>query len=292
MEARTTGVRLRDGVWRHTFARVMDVVSQLDLCFCVDLTGSMGPFIDAARAQAGRILDALRASPDVDLRVAFVGYRDFGTIELLDVQPFASATAETKRALDAADVRSPAENSDAAEAVFSGLVACLALPWRPGAYRVVVLVGDAPPHGCGADSAPFPDRFETDPTGLSLDDMANRLEENGVFLYALGMVPSNTRNHDDVLVRAFTRLAIGSGGAFYQARTGDAAMEIVETISDRCVTHLDFDRRLLGRLEGGDGAGPDLAQVAKDLDVTMDVVNTGLMRLRQRGLVSDPRARR
>ena len=35
-------------------------LARLDLAFCVDLTGSMGSFIAAAREQIVRILDALR----------------------------------------------------------------------------------------------------------------------------------------------------------------------------------------------------------------------------------------
>lgn len=39
---------------------------------------------------------------------------------------------------------------DAPEAVFAGLVRCLELPWAQGSYRVVILIGDAPPHSVGA----------------------------------------------------------------------------------------------------------------------------------------------
>lgn len=265
-----------------------DVLAQIDIAFCVDLTNSMTPFIEAARAQASRILDELRAAPDVDLRVAFVGYRDVGKLpkglEVVHVNGFTSETGTTKLALERAVIGSPADNTDAAEAVFSGLVACLNLPWRAGSYRIVVLVGDAPPHGCGATSSPYPDRFEVDPTGLSLDDVANRLEAEGVFLYALGMVPSVTPNHDAVVERAFTRLAIGSGGAYHAARNGTAAMKIVELVSERCLAHLDFDRKLfaLTRSELF-----DVDAFAKSLAATEDLVSKGLMRLRQRGLLDE-----
>jgi len=258
-----------------------DVVSQLDLVFCVDLTGSMTPFIEAARTHMTRILEALRATPDVDLRVAVVGYRDHGTqVKLVEVHPFQSKTTKTATVLAKLVVKSPPENTDAAEAVFSGLEACVVLPWRAGAYRICVLVGDAPPHGCGADHAPYPDRFKVDPTGLSLDDVANKLEAAGIFLHALGMVPSISPSYDPMLVRAFTRLGIGSGGAYHSARTGDAAMAVVEDVSRRCLADLAFDRRLFAATS----AERDVATLAVRLDASEDAVNTGLMRLRQRGL--------
>src|SRR4051812_45608770 len=148
-------------------------LAYLDVALCVDITGSMTPFIAAARTHMMRVLGALRATPNVDLRVAIVAYRDHGSLEVVENYPFSADPDETTQRLERLRVVSPPENTDAAEAVFSGLVACVELPWRTHAYRIVVLVGDAPPHGCGATATPYPDRYERDPTGRSLDDMAN-----------------------------------------------------------------------------------------------------------------------
>lgn len=260
-----------------------DVLSHLDLVFCVDLTSSMTPFIAAARAHMTRILDALRATDGVDLRVAIVGYRDHGTLpagmRLVEVNPFESRSEATKRVLDALVLRSPVENTDHAEAVFSGLSACFDLPWREGAYRIVVLVGDAPPHACGANVAPWPDRFaDVDPTGLALDDVANKLEELGVFVHALGLVPSLAPIHDPVLVKSFGRIGVGTGGSFREAANASAALEVLRDISERCLGHLEFDRRLYESATG------DVSTLARQLEASEDAVNAGLMRLRQRGL--------
>lgn len=256
-----------------------DVLSHLDLVFCVDLTSSMTPFIAAARSHMARILDALRATEGVDLRVGIIGYRDHGTIQVVESYPFEKDSAATKKVLDALTLRSPVENTDHAEAVFSGLSACFDVAWREGAYRVVVLVGDAPPHACGANSSPWPDRFkDADPTGLSLDDVANGLEERGIFLHALGLTPSNAPIHDPILVKSFTRLGVGTGGSFRQASTATAAMEVVREISERCLGHLDFDRRLFA------AKSDEVTELMRELDASEDAVNAGLMRLRQRGL--------
>src|SRR5262245_41945071 len=98
----------------------MDELSRLDLAFCVDLTNSMSPFIQAARAQMVRILDVLRTAPDTDLRVAVVGYRDYGTCEVVETYPFAegaTVATDTRATLDRLKIGSPPENTDAAEAV-------------------------------------------------------------------------------------------------------------------------------------------------------------------------------
>ena len=259
-------------------------LAYLDVVFCVDITGSMTPFIAAARAHMARVLDALRENPEVDLRVAIVTYRDHGATEVVEVSPFAAASADTKQRFDALTVGSPPQNTDSAEAVFSGLVACIALPWRAGAYRIVVLVGDAPPHACGATNPPYPDRFpDRDPTGLSIDDMANKLEEAGIFVHALAMIPSLNPHHDRFLEAAFQRIGIGTGGAYHSARTGDAAMGVVESVSKRCLVHLDFDRRLHALLQPD--IDPDAEALASRLEASVADVHGGLMRLRQRGLL-------
>lgn len=163
-----------------------DLLSRLDLVFCVDLTSSMTSFIAQARAHVRRILEALSAVPNLDLCVARVGYRDHGFHNLLELHPFTRDIASLAQALEQAQVVSHPSNTDASEAVFAALDAALRLPWREGAFRVAVLVGDAPPHACGADGGVYPDRFrDRDPSGWDLDGLTNQLESDGIFLHAL-----------------------------------------------------------------------------------------------------------
>lgn len=252
----------------------MNRLARLDLAFCVDLTGSMSAFIVAARAQIVRILDGLRAELGDGLRVAIVGYRDHcDGKKVVEVHPFTTAIAETKKTLDALEISG---GGDAPEAVYSGLSACLELPWETGAYRVVVLVGDAPPHGVGAGGDSY---AKGDPTGLDLDEVANRFETAGVFVHALAM----TRGGDTILERAFRRLSISTGGSYNDAATADAAMGLVATFAERFAKDIAFDRRLWDAL--GDKPPPPADDLAKSLRVTPDEVNAGLMRLRQRKLI-------
>jgi hypothetical protein len=265
----------------------MDALSRLDLVFCVDITASMTPFIDAARVQMLRILEELREAIGDGLRVAVVAYRDHGGEQLLETAPFSAAGKGTQKFLQQLVVKSGTYNTDSAEAVFSGLAACIELPWRDGAYRTLVLVGDAPPHACGANAPPYPDRFpDKDPSGFDLDGMANKLEEEGIFVHSLAMIPSYNRHHDEVTARAFERLAISTGGSYQTARTAEAAMAIVEAVSKRFLRELDFDRKLFAALGGAKAADTErVAELAKKLEATESEVNGGLMRLRQRKLL-------
>lgn len=52
----------------------------LDVCFLVDCTGSMGPYIEEVKKRIKEVVAALQAAHGaLDLRVGFVGYRDYQT---------------------------------------------------------------------------------------------------------------------------------------------------------------------------------------------------------------------
>jgi hypothetical protein len=261
------------------------MLRRLDLVFCVDLTGSMGGLIAAARAHIGRVLDALKAELKDDLRVGLVGYRDHSDgPKLLQVESLTTDVEKVRTAINEAKVDG---GGDAPEAVFAGLVKCLELPWAEGSYRVVILIGDAPPHSVGAQG----DSYKVDPTGLTLDDVANRMETEGLFVHALSLSP-----HDKVMESSFRRLSISTGGTYSDATSPDAAMRIVETITQQFLKDLDFDRRLLERLKQGvvvpepkndDDIVPTRDELlAKALGVPVQEVWGGMMRLRRRRLFS------
>jgi hypothetical protein len=265
---------------------LLALLRRLDLVFCVDVTGSMGGLIASARRHVGNVLDALQGELGSDLRVGFVGYRDHSDgPNLLSVEPLTPDVAKVRKAIDTVKVDG---GGDAPEAVFAALVKCLELDWAKASYRVVILIGDAPPHSVGAPG----DSYPKDPTGLSLDDVANRMETEGLFVHALSLVP-----HDKVTESSFRRLSISTGGTYSDATSPDAAMKVVATISQQFLADLDFDRRLLTRLQQGvtvpepqhdDDVVPSRDEVvAKLLDVPVQQVWGGMMRLRRRRLSVD-----
>jgi hypothetical protein len=73
--------------------RFTDLIGQVDVAFVVDTTGSMGPFIDAARAQIRSIADDVGRAGDLDLRFAVVEYRDHPPGDVVRRPPILSTTA-------------------------------------------------------------------------------------------------------------------------------------------------------------------------------------------------------
>lgn len=282
----------------------MDELSQVDLAFCIDLTSSMAPFIAAAQQHVVRILEGLRVTARADLRVALVGYRDHQHAQdssPVEVYDFTDDAQSTRDALFALRVGSPPGNTDAAEAVVAGLVACTApLAWRPQSYRVLVLVGDGPPHACGATGQPWPDRFpEFDPAGASLEQIADELAHRWTIVHAMGMVPSSIPTHDEALERSFRRVAEVTGGAWYPARDAGAAMRVVEAVAAKVFSDVEIDRRVWAELalsyEAADVAAPQSAASgpfapAAPAAFAMpgaapEAVRASVARLQQRGLV-------
>lgn len=246
----------------------MDQLSQIDLAFCIDLTRSMQPFIDAARRHIVTILAGLRSDERADLRVGLVGYRDHqdDNDRPIEVHAFTDDDAAMHRVLGSLQVGSAATNTDAAEAVFAGLAGVRdELAWRAQAFRVVVLIGDAPPHACGATAQPYPDRYpEGDPTGYTLNTLADALESSGLFLHALGMIPSTIPVHDAALQASFDRLARATGGTYRAAATAEDAIAVVEAIGRRVFRQMGFDRMLWERLvAAAEVAVPGPAEVVR-----------------------------
>lgn len=237
-------------------------LSQLDLCFVVDCTSSMRPFILAAQRQAETILTTLASSAGADMRFAVVGYRDRGHEPVCDVVPFARAeNAAIRTALAALQVGAN-NNTDAAEAVFDGLVAAQELVWRESSLRVLVLVGDAPPHGCGAVGDQWPDRYPQDPSGYSLEAMCAALERHGIALFALAMVPSTIPAYDRITVDSFSMLARATGGIQRVATQAQGAMDVLNEIGKRAFGDLDLDRRVFIALEDAGALAPGAPPVS------------------------------
>ncbi|HKO46200.1 MAG TPA: vWA domain-containing protein [Polyangiaceae bacterium] len=123
---------------------------RIEVAFAMDATGSMGPYIEQARARIGQIAHSLaEGEPKPDVRFALVTFRDKGDEFVTRVKPFTPKLEEMKAYLDAAEAGG---GGDTPEAVLEGLKAALIeLAWTPkpsqgdeNVVRLIYLVGDAP----------------------------------------------------------------------------------------------------------------------------------------------------
>lgn len=115
----------------------------LDVVFVIDATGSMGWAIDEIK---GRIYDIVRTVRTLvpAARFGFAAFRDHDDPEfLVRSEPLTFSTAKLHRFLDPLQA---AGGGDIWEEIDAGIAAGIDQSWRVGARRIIILVGDAPPH--------------------------------------------------------------------------------------------------------------------------------------------------
>jgi hypothetical protein len=252
----------------------VDVLNQVDLAMVVDTTGSMGSFISTARQHMIAMLEALMRDTalPIDMRVGLVEYRDHPPEEDTFVFRIHEFTPEMGLAQRIIERLEPSGGGDAPEAVFDGLRgACEELDWRPYARRLAILVGDAPPHGTGADGDSFASGC---PCGLTLHDTTAIVEAKGILLYALGLT--------GYVTESFGELAQLTGGEFFSTDQGSQAIETLKDLLADEFSDLDFDRKVMDFWTTEPNSSVD--DICKALESTRGRVSASLSRLGRRGL--------
>jgi len=119
----------------------------VEVAFVLDTTGSMGPLIEGAKRKIWSIATAIiDCSPDADIRMGLVAYRDIGDIYV--TKKFDLTTDIQGLYGDLLQLRAQG-GGDWPESVNEALwVATTKLSWSYGhnTTRIMFLVGDAPPH--------------------------------------------------------------------------------------------------------------------------------------------------
>lgn len=181
----------------------------VEICVCMDCTGSMGSWIEAAKTTSLETVHALRDKmPGAKFRLAFVGYRDFGDkAEQFVVVPFTEDVASVESTLRSVCARGGA---DTCEDMAGGLAAASELAWSSDYVqgrdtRVLICVADAPPHGAEMHDVTVDDHHpRTDPAGRnaeSLRGIVRDIARRGCDFYFM-KVNSST----DVCIREFARV--------------------------------------------------------------------------------------
>lgn len=114
---------------------------------------------------------------------------------------------------------------DEPEAVLSGLLHAIALPWRPQVRKAIILMGDAPPH----DPEPFTNftdgKIATAATVIAAAEAADPVQ---IYPIAIGS--------DLSAQTAFAALATGTGGRLFKA---PSAAEVVNAIMEAVAEIID-----------------------------------------------------
>jgi hypothetical protein len=133
--------KIDHGSFRRTVSELRR--SGLEITFVFDSTGSMGGLLQQAKARIAEMIDVLHALVP-DAKVGIVTYRDRGNEEYLTRE--LPLDEDHFRAMNFLQFVEAGGGGDHPEAVDAGLEQAFRMRWTSQARRVVLLIGDAPPH--------------------------------------------------------------------------------------------------------------------------------------------------
>ncbi len=130
----------------------------IEVVFCIDTTGSMGGLIQAAKEKTWAIANMLATStPTPDIRIGLVAFRDRGDVYITRVTDLSDDLDAVYQELMSFRAEG---GGDMPESVNQALhEAVTKINWSTDAwtYRVIFLIGDAPPHMNYPDDVKYPE---------------------------------------------------------------------------------------------------------------------------------------
>lgn len=170
------------------------------LCFVLDCTASMTPWLEQAKTRIREMTTTIRRQhPNTEIQVALVAYRDYGDIQRFRVVSFTTPEA----VMDALRPLQAEGGDDDAEDVAHALQHAMDLTWE-GDVNSVIHITDAPAHGSLYHAPRISDRFpQGDPAGLDPRHILHDMSERG-FAYTFVKITSATDTMLDVFQNAWT----------------------------------------------------------------------------------------
>ncbi|CAG8600538.1 7836_t:CDS:1, partial [Cetraspora pellucida] len=183
----------------------------LDLCFVLDCTISMSSYIKAAKEHILKVASYVNSNnSNIKLWVGFCGYRDHG--DRLQIFDFTNSLEKFKTYLTNKVMATGGD--DVPEDVLGGLNSAITEMTWSNATRVIIHIGDAPPHGRRFTNLRdnYPDG---DPNGLTAESVLKKMQLKKI-LYYFGKINDFT----DVMINVFREI-IGEFPIFDLMTTGN-----------------------------------------------------------------------
>lgn len=130
----------------------------VDVVFVLDTTGSMSGLIQTAKEKIWSIATTMTSAQQVpDIRIGLVGYRDRGDDYVTKVVNLSDDLDSVYASLMDFEAGGGGDGPESVNKALSDAVYKMAWSQDPRAYKVVFLVGDAPPHMDYQDEARYPE---------------------------------------------------------------------------------------------------------------------------------------
>ncbi|KAF0424728.1 kinase-like protein [Gigaspora margarita] len=190
LDSRITALReKREKVINSTLQKVK-LTRNVDLCYVLDCTASMDNYIEAAKNCILKVTNYMkRINPSISIHVGFCGYRDH--CDGKDRIQYLNFTDSYEKFSDYIKNNVKATGGgDGPEDVLGGLDAAISQMSWSRATRVILHIGDAPPHGRQFTSM-YDNYPEGDPNGLTAENVMKKMQSSKI-LYFFGKITNNT----------------------------------------------------------------------------------------------------
>lgn len=200
----------------------------VDLAFCVDCTGSMGSYIKEVVDKVVEIVNTVKAKfQGSEVRVAFVGYRDYSDKERFCIQDFTTAE-NIKRYVETVKADG---GGDCAEDVAGGLRAVGKLSWNKNVARLTIHLADAPAHGAqyhdmGKGGDDYADCLSKDDL---LESLVRKLADRQIDYYFISL-NKRTKIMESALEKAYNE-STSKKSAFTIMAMGDNVSRLLNTVT-------------------------------------------------------------
>ncbi len=218
-------------------------LGQLDLVFIVDNTGSMGPYIEVTKQ---KILEIIRTIKKEELchrlRVGLVSYRDHPPQETSYVTQKFELTPETHMIEENVRQMRASGGGDGPEAVSTALNVANRMEFLNDAAKVMVLIGDAPPHGVEPNDS-WPDGT---PDGMKWEEEIKKAYHSGKVIHTVGCFPE-IANYQNA-VKTYEKIAEVTKGRFFPLTKADLLVQLITGIAVEEIDKLAIQKSILEEL--------------------------------------------
>lgn len=249
----------------------------LDVVFVIDSTGSMDPYIEEVKRKITEIINRVTNNEylEPDLRVGVVVYGDHPPEDtiLTEYFPLSNDVEEIKKYIK----KLPRTGGgDRPEAVADGIFEALNMNWRKHAHKVIILIGDSPPHGyCEYGKDRWPSGC---PCGNDPVELAEQALESGITVYAIAV-----SDYSDTL-ESFGMIANAGGGQLYVLKDYKELIEEIIKMLRKEVITMSFDEKVYNTIISGK---TDPITISGELGVPIEEVTKSIDRLNKRFNICD-----
>lgn len=261
-----------------------EALRYLDIVFVVDCTSSMEPYIEEVKMKAISMIKRIEENaigPQVNFGV--VVYGDHPPEDDLLTRSFGPTGDHALIKRNIKDLPLSG-GGDLPEAVADGLHAGIEADWREGAAKVMILVGDAPPHGYAKEMPDSESEMEDSfpdgcPCGLNPVEEARRAGKMGITIHAVGVDPG------PVVETAFKQIALVTEGSYF---TLDNAEKLTELVLEMVQRELDLMKTDIAVFKSVEKSRTnDADQLSASLGISRVEAERAMTRLRTRGVIRE-----